>query len=246
MKNISIETPDRDLEIKYGMYDLTRGAEPSPLALSSFKYIGTDISDIKTRYIRLGFHLAECKKCKYYEHFGYMTLEEFTDANFGFDKSAVSRCINVFERFCQRGGSYGNTPTMFIDKKYEDYSYSQLCEMLPLSEDDIRLIKPSMSVSAIREIKKKNKKVKQVATSQPEGRLCVNDLVSKKGIVLQNCIKNAVEINTLHFSLFDENGKRLINDFACDVLLSGDNSIVLRAVPDNIYPGNSERLKFAG
>ena len=161
--NISLSSHDEDLDIVYGMYSLTDGM--SELALASFKYIATDISDIKTNYIRLGFHLNECEIWKYYEDFGYLTLAEFANANFGLDKSAVSKCLNVFRRFAL---CVGNVYKMQLMDYYKDYSYSQLCEMVSLDSEALKQIKPAMTISQIREYKKSLKTtVTTVATSQP-------------------------------------------------------------------------------
>ena len=157
--NVSISTKDDDLKIKYGMYDL--GSERE-LARASFKYIAMDISSIKLNYICLGFHLHECQMNKYYEDFGFLSLAEFAESNFNLDKSALSRCLNVFYRFAERNdGVY----KMFLKESYSDFSYSQLAEMVSLKDDELKKINSSMTVKQIREYKN-SLKIK-VATSQP-------------------------------------------------------------------------------
>lgn len=232
---------EKDLKIKYGMYNLRQGADPTEMALASFKYIATDVRDIKTQYIRLGFHLNECNRMKYYEEFGYLSFAEFVEANFGMDKSAASRCMNVADKFCHRN-TYSKT--MFLDDRYVDYSYSQLCEMLPLSDNQIRECKPTMTVKEIREMKKAGKnQYSSVATSQPEKVLTISDLADKKGIVLQNHIRSVDSLGVVHLLLFNDKGKKIANYLTCDILLKSDNSIVLRIVPDDVCPGNSDCLK---
>lgn len=90
---VSICTNDKDLNIKYGLINYWPERE---LARSSVRYILTDLNDIRMNYIRLGFHLHEFDRMKYYQDFGYCSLIEFCDVNLGIDKSAVSRCISVF------------------------------------------------------------------------------------------------------------------------------------------------------
>lgn len=153
------------LQIVYGMFDLKQESE---LARASWKYVQKDLSDIKNRYISLGFHLKEIERMKYYEDFGYTDFYEFCEKNFKLDKSAISRCINVWQEFSMiQNGSR----KMFLDEKYKDYSYSQLCELLPLDEKQRKKITPDMSVKQIREKKKEwkekaNSKKQKVATSQ--------------------------------------------------------------------------------
>lgn len=96
------------------------------------------------------------------------------------DKSAVSRVIGVWREFCtyEDGSSTGK---MWVDDKYEKFTYSQLVEMLPLKDTERRKVRSDMTVSQIREFKKKlkgerssteKKEKEEVATSQP-GRIAL-------------------------------------------------------------------------
>lgn len=218
---VDISTKENDLKIKYGM--INYGPERE-LARTSLKYILTDMNDIRHTYIRLGFHLNEFERMSYYKDFGYSSLVEFCDVNLGFDKSAVSRCISVFKEFAVRDehGVY----KMWLNDKYSNFSYSQLCEMVSMKEEQRKLVKPEMTIKQIRELKKKNVSqkyddVSQVATSQPNNRLCTNDLLTKHGVVLQNHIKKCDKIGSLRLRIFDSNGKRINYYDKCDILLKG-------------------------
>lgn len=157
------------------VYGLINFGEERELARASFGYIKTDISDIKNRYISLGFHLHEALAMKYYQDFGYADFYEFCEKNFQMDKSAVSRSINLWKEFADYDEK-ARSRKIFIDEKYRKYSYSQLCEMLSLDEKKRKNITPDMTVKQIREKKKEWKKKKSlvqdekssVATSQPE------------------------------------------------------------------------------
>lgn len=140
-------------KVKFGFYDF---GECRELAKGSLQYILSDISDIKKYYVRLGFHLEEFKRCEYYHDFGYCTFEEFCEANLSLDKSAIGRCISVWQNFSNNG-------KMFLKEEYEVYNYSQLCEMVSLDEVSRKHILPSMSVREIRDYKRglKNKSVKK-------------------------------------------------------------------------------------
>ena len=142
---------DSDVKVVYGEY-VAKGYKAKELALASHGYIANDVRDIKTSYIRLGFHLRESQKNLYYEDFGFISLADYADANFGLDKSALSRCMKVFERFSLR---QGGVCKMFLDDRYKDYSYSQLCEMVSIDDGHLQKIKPSMTVKEIRELKRK-------------------------------------------------------------------------------------------
>ena len=72
---------------------------------------------------------------------------------FGLDKTQVSRLMNIVDEF-------GDGLRCFR-KKWEKFGYSQLCELLPLSDEQRKSVKPDWTVKQIREYKKS-----LVATSQ--------------------------------------------------------------------------------
>lgn len=156
MSEVTMCTRESDINVKYGLFDLREERE---MARSSLKYIYADMTDIKRSYFNLGFHLHEFRQCKYYEDFGYPSFEEFCEANFEMDKGAVSRCINVFLMASAYNdkvyvmGTETHGCAMEISDKFREYNYSQLCEMLPLSDKQRNKIKPEMTIKQIREIK---------------------------------------------------------------------------------------------
>ena len=141
--------------------------EVGEFALASFDKIDSDIKNIKECYIKLGFHLNEMREQLYYVHLGYLDFYQCVEKNFHLDKSAVSRCINVWEQFADQG-------KMEVSRAYKGYSYSQLVEMLPLKKEQRKKVTVDMSVAQIRAYKKSLKVPKEkleeetVATSQSQ------------------------------------------------------------------------------
>lgn len=133
--------------INYGNETISDGAK------GSFEYILQDIADIKKRYIALGFHLSEFDKNEYFKEYGYSCLDDFVLANFNIDKKALSRILSVYYKFSE-------PCKIFIADKYSEYSYSQLCEMVSLKDDELKSITPRMTVRDIRDYKKSLKKEK--------------------------------------------------------------------------------------
>lgn len=66
---------------------------------------------------------------------------------FGLDKTQVSRLMNIVDEF-------GDGLRCF-KKKWEKFGYSQLCELLPLNDEERKPVKPDWTVKKIREYKKK-------------------------------------------------------------------------------------------
>lgn len=247
MTTTDIGTNERDLHIVYGKNYI--GEEVSPLALASVKYMYTDLTDIRKYYIRLGFHLDEFDRNNGYLDFGFATLEEFCEVNLGLDKSAVSRCINVFREFnagndvIYRAGVKSSGCAMDLSNSWKDYSYTQLVEMLPLSPDDRERILPSMSCKQIREFKKQLKqKKKAVASTQPEmpeeepvaatqpKNFNYDEMLSKNGIVRQNYIKSRDPVgdHALSILLYDSRGKEIIVNYTAEILEYAPYRLVLR------------------
>ncbi len=138
--------------VVYGL-NLKSVLEISEGAKGSFEYIRDDIADIKKRYIALGFHLSEFDKNEYFKEYGYSSLDDFVLANFNIDKKALSRILSVYYKFSE-------PYKIFIADKYSEYSYSQLCEMVSLKDDELKSITPRMTVRDIRDYKKSLKKEK--------------------------------------------------------------------------------------
>lgn len=132
---------------------------------SNIYWVREDIRNIRTSFIKLGFHLNEIKRCEAYRIYGYDDFYEFCDNNFHLSDSTVRRHIQIYERF----GEYrDNSMKMNIAPEYEKYSYSQLCEMLPVAACNIHGITPSMTIKEIREYKASLKNEKLQALAEPE------------------------------------------------------------------------------
>lgn len=228
--NISLATSEKDLDVKYGMYDLGPKREA---ARGSLKYILSDMNDIRKSFIRLGFHLDEMLRNKYYEDFGYPTMEEFAEANLGMDKSNVYRYIRVFENFAADNGNYQRT--LYLDDKWKDYSFSQLVEMCSMSDIQRRACNPGMTIKQIREVKK----------TVPDGKVATSPLKDKsKDFSYDYCvglhgaaeaayIKSRAAVDSAAIYIYDSNGRRVdlnpaITNLWMDLLYRKDGKYVFR------------------
>lgn len=225
MNACNVMANERDLKIVYGMFHFVD--EPRELALASVKYLYSDLTDIRRYYIRLGFHLEEFSRMHGYEDFGYLTLEEFCEANLGLDKSVVSRCINVYREFnASSDRKYGNGVeshgcAMDLSEDWKDYSYTQLCELLPLSPEERKNVTPAMTIKQIREYKKSLKEnPASVASTQPESekKFDYEKFKYMKGIVEQNYIKSCDSLGSRSIYIFDGRGHRILTNCWCEVL----------------------------
>jgi hypothetical protein len=239
MQTTTICTNDKELNIIHGGYKFMASQTPRDVALTSVKYLYTDLTDIRKYYIKLGFHLDEFARNEYYKDFGFITLEDFCDKNLGLDKSAVSRCINVFRAFnaghdvTYNNGVESHGGFMNLSERYKDFSYTQRCEMLPLSDDQRKEIKPDMTIKQIREYKKRLKSSpdpfsvidKLIASTQL---FDYEKFVTLHGAAEQSYIKKCDADSSRVLYVFDSNGKCLYGNKWVDVLLCSKDKVVIR------------------
>lgn len=261
MKETNIATKDSDIEVVFGSYNENR--DPRPDAYGAAKYLYTDLTDIRKYYIRLGFHLEEFRRCNYYYDFGYLSLEDFCEKNLGLDKSAVSRCINVFKEFnassdvMYKSGVKTVGCAMDLSEKWKDYSYTQLCEMLSLPKIARNDISPDMTVRQIREYKKKLKEKSSekdtVASTQPHAQPEEKKLFDYKkydstsGIVRQNIVKNCDPVKKdVVFNVFDKNGKLVSGNLVCDLIYADGGYYFFRLCQEKGDDEGENYIKSAG
>ena len=134
--------------------DIRQDSKDKELILARIEKCQEDIQELKTRYILLGGHLNDLKPyakdiwnlakgrwCK--------DIYELAEHCFGFKKSTTINIIAVAKRF-------GDCMTS-LKPEYGRFNYSCLCEMLPLTDEQLKLCTPEMTVQEIRSLRKANK-----------------------------------------------------------------------------------------
>ena len=113
--------------------------------------IKENLTGIVKSFVRIGWQLTRINASKAYTMDGYSSIAEFAQAEYGMNRSGVSRFMNVYERYSLPG----DTPE--LQERYKDFEFSQLSEMLQLTEEDQNLITADTKRADIRELKKFNK-----------------------------------------------------------------------------------------
>lgn len=120
-------------EIRRAMYE----------AASSFVYIGYLLWRVQD-------------SCSFMEH-GYQNVYEYAEHELGFKKSSTKNFIAInYEFGCKNEYPYGiaHQRTPDLQPEYRDFKYSQLCEMLSMSDTARKKVTPDMTVKQIRELKR--------------------------------------------------------------------------------------------
>ncbi|MCM1222748.1 MAG: hypothetical protein NC548_50650 [Lachnospiraceae bacterium] len=135
---------------------LDAGAASKDINLGSLvEDIRESLMSIKQNYLKIGWILKYIKETKLYKQEGLDNIYEFARRYFDLSQPAVSRFINICEKF-----AVGDRPELM--PQYRSYNLSQLIELLPMEDDLRNQVRPEMTVLEIRKLKgtgaKKEKK----------------------------------------------------------------------------------------
>lgn len=129
------------------------------------------VYNVTSNFLEIGFRLYECEHYKYYAQAGYDSVCDYALSELGFKKSSTRNFIRVYERFCDhdivkkalRTEKYGiSRGNYIILQKYKDFSYSQLTELLSLSDPQIEAIAP-VPKDTVEDIRKKKRGLNEAA-----------------------------------------------------------------------------------
>lgn len=109
--------------------------------------IKMELQGVKKSFVRIGYALRKIDDQKLYEQDGYKSIAEFAKMEYGLGASTVSRFMNINKQYSVDGYSE------HLREEYLEMSQSQLEEMLILTEEDRKMIKPETARQDIRELK---------------------------------------------------------------------------------------------
>lgn len=117
-----------------------------------------EMKQVNQSFFRLGMYLTEAYQRRYNNGTGYDDFFEWCDDLFGLQKSSVYNLMRVYCVFRDKNRS----DVGLIDERYSKFSQSQLVELLPAADDleKLSFVKPSDSVSTIRDVVKINKNMR--------------------------------------------------------------------------------------
>ena len=122
------------------------------------------------------------------------------------------------------------THTMYLDEKYQDYSYSQLCEMLGMSDEQRRQVRPDMTVKEIRELKKNvSRNVSRVATSQQMNYLDFSRYESVNADIRKKMVRECDPVSDAAvFDIYDGDGNFVGGNVWCNLLAKKGDHYIFR------------------
>lgn len=131
------------------------------------------VYNVTSNFIEIGFRLWECEHYHYYKELGFDSVCDYALSELGFKKSSTRNFIRVYERFCDHdivkraSKSEGDTISLCrgnycLLHKYKDFTYSQLTELLSLSDSQIKAIAPAPE-DTVKEIRNKKQELQEAA-----------------------------------------------------------------------------------
>lgn len=118
------------------------------------------VYNVTSNFIEIGFRLWECEHYHYYQELGFDSVCDYALSELGFKKSSTRNFIRVYERFCNHNvvkhaalgtlnsigvsNSHSNIQGNYtLLHEYKNFTYSQLTELLSLSDSQIEAISPT-------------------------------------------------------------------------------------------------------
>ena len=116
-------------------------------------------------FVRIGYLLKVARDTNVLASSGYKTVTEFASAEYGLDKTQVSRFISINDRFSE--GGYSDR----LMDQYQGFGYAKLTIMLQIPEAITEEMSPNLSkadVQAIKEEVDEEKKVSDIEVMMEE------------------------------------------------------------------------------
>lgn len=109
--------------------------------------LDTELSKTAEEFVRIGYLLKVARDTNILAESPYQTVTEFAKAEYGIDKTMVSRFIGINDRFSEGGCSDR------LREQYKGYGYAKLTLMLTLPDEINNQLSPAYSKAEIQAIK---------------------------------------------------------------------------------------------
>lgn len=108
-------------------------------------------------FVKIGWLLKQARDTDILHESGYANVNEFAMAEYGIDKSVVSRYIRINDRFSEDG----NSP--LLKEQYREFGYAKLAIMIQLPEEITEELRPELSKADIQTVKEEYQAEKEIS-----------------------------------------------------------------------------------
>lgn len=137
------------------LYNFTDGKKDADIKILEDldKEIKKGLRSVKTAALKIGYALYKIDVDGLYKYEGYRSISHFAEERYQLSRTSTSIYLNIYKKFGITKQKNSGTPV--LQDKYNEFSYSQLAEMVSIKDDSLLdEIKPDMSVRQIKEKKK--------------------------------------------------------------------------------------------
>lgn len=113
--------------------------------------LADELNSVSMSYIKVGFYLYKMKQDINFADIGYKDVYEFASEHFGLGSTSVKNMIGVVGKFCEEPDKYGYPA---LKEEFKDFKYTQLVELVPVSNEQLAIFTKDMTIKEIRESKK--------------------------------------------------------------------------------------------
>lgn len=110
--------------------------------------IKNNLGGIVKSFVRIGWQLTRIDRSGAYKNDGYSSINEFAAAEYGMNRSGVSRFMKVYKTYSVEG----DTPE--LKEQYRDFNFSQLIELTQIQETDRQMFTSEVKREDIREFQR--------------------------------------------------------------------------------------------
>lgn len=119
--------------------------------------LGAELASASESFVRIGYLLKVARDTDILKYTDYTTYVDFAKAEYGLDKTQVSRFIRINDRFSEGGNS------MELKEEYKGFGTRKLGVMLTLPEEITEELSPEYTVEDIETIQKEVKEEQKVS-----------------------------------------------------------------------------------
>ena len=175
------------------------------------KAFDTVLLNTANNFVRIGYLLKYARDTDILAESGHESLVDFAKAEYGLDKTQVSRFIAINDRFSK--GGYGDA----LEDKYAGFGYAKLSVMLTLPEQITEDLTPEMTKAEITDLKKEVDAELQITDIEValEKKEEVVSEITETGLVIRELVKSYPKLyKSLHGIFASDNKIKLPDELA--------------------------------
>ena len=175
------------------------------------KAFDTVLLNTANNFVRIGYLLKYARDTDILAESGHASLVDFAKAEYGLDKTQVSRFIAINDRFSQ--GGYGDA----LEDKYAGFGYAKLSIMLTLPEEITEELTPDMTKAEITDLKKEIEEEQKITDVEVllEEKEEVPEEMSEFGVVIRELVKSYPKLyGSIHKDIASGSDSLLLDDLA--------------------------------